>query len=65
MDRLDSIETHMAHLAKTVDDLNEVVSRQADDIDRLRKTVGMLVDRVRDIEPEGGIILGDERPPHY
>jgi SlyX protein len=67
MDRLDAIEGHMAHLIRTVDELNEVVATQAADILRLKTQVAFLLDREagREAEAAGGIFLGDERPPHY
>jgi SlyX protein len=67
MDRLDAIEGHMAHLIRTVDELNEVVATQAAEILRLKTQVAFLLDREagREAEAAGGIFLGDERPPHY
>ncbi len=66
MDRTETIEAHLAHLTRTVDELNEVVAAQAREIDRLTKQVAFLTDRARSAEPgDGGVILGDERPPHW
>ncbi len=65
MDRIEGIEAHLAHLTKTVDELNEVVAAQAAEIDRLTKQVAYLLDRAREAEGSGGVVLGDERPPHY
>lgn len=67
MDRLEAIEGHLAHLLKTVDDLNDVVAGQAAEIARLRTQVAFLMQREagREAEGSGGIYLGDERPPHY
>ncbi|MGD9862770.1 MAG: SlyX family protein [Pseudodonghicola sp.] len=61
------IEEKLAHLIRTVDDLNDVVARQQDEIDRLTRRVQMLMEReaAREAEGSGGVILGDERPPHY
>lgn len=61
------IEERLAHLIRAVDDLSEVVARQDREIERLRAAVARLTrreaERARD--GEGGIVLGDERPPHY
>jgi SlyX protein len=67
MERLEAIEGHLAHLLKTVDDLNEVVAGQAAEIARLHAQVAFLMQREagREAEASGGIYLGDERPPHY
>ena len=61
------LEEQIAHLARTVEELNSVVTRQQDEIDRLTRRVEMLMRREgeRAQEGSGGIVLGDERPPHY
>ncbi|MBE0453550.1 SlyX family protein [Roseovarius autotrophicus] len=61
------IEERLAHLIRAVDDLSEVVARQDREIERLRTAVALLTRREaeRAREGEGGIVLGDERPPHY
>ena len=62
----DKLEETVAHLVRTVDDLSDVVARQDKEIDRLTKLVAILTDRARDADVgDGGVILGDERPPHY
>ncbi|MEM9969674.1 MAG: SlyX family protein [Pseudomonadota bacterium] len=60
-------EERLAYLEKLVDELNDVVARQAGEIDRLTKRVAMLMEREagREAEGSGGVVLGDERPPHY
>lgn len=67
MERLDAIEGHLAHLIRTVDELNEVVAAQAAEIDKLRARVDFLMSREaeREAEQTGGVYLGNERPPHY
>ena len=61
------IEAHLAHLTRTVDELNEVVTSQRTELDRLTRQVDLLIAREADRAAEGGggVILGDERPPHY
>ncbi|WP_170440533.1 SlyX family protein [Ruegeria arenilitoris] len=61
------LEEKIAHLTRTVDDLSMVVAKQQDEIDRLTRRVAMLMQREaeRVQEGSGGVILGDERPPHY
>ena len=61
------LEERIAHLTSTVDELSDVVARQQDEIDRLTRRVAMLWQREADRSQEGsgGVILGDERPPHY
>nr|WP_107974655.1 SlyX family protein [Allosediminivita pacifica] len=64
---MEDLESHIAHLARTVDDLSETVSRQATEIDRLTTRVERLMRREaeREQDQSGGIYLGDERPPHW
>ncbi len=61
------LEEQIAHLTRTVDELNEVVTAQASDIDVLKRRVQMLMEReaAREAEGSGGMVLGNERPPHY
>ena len=64
---MQQIEERLAHLTRTVEDLSDVVARQQDEIDRLTRRVEMLMQREagREAEGTGGVVLGDERPPHY
>lgn len=61
------LEEQIAHLTRTVDELNEVVTAQAADLDVLKRRVQLLMEReaAREAEGSGGVVLGDERPPHY
>jgi len=64
-DRTD-LEERIAHLTRTVDELSEIVARQAGEIDRLARRVGLLMEREAEREAEGGgIPLADQRPPHW
>ena len=64
---MEKFEDKMAHNMRTVDDLSDIVAAQQNDIDRLNQRVEMLMRREgeREASGSGGIILGDERPPHY
>ncbi|WP_336098633.1 SlyX family protein [Roseovarius sp. CH_XMU1461] len=64
---MEQLEETIAHLTRQVDDLSDVVARQQDQIDRLSLFVDKLMERerARAAEGTGGIVLGDERPPHY
>ncbi|WP_425085095.1 SlyX family protein [Ruegeria profundi] len=61
------LEEQIAHLTRTVEELNTVVTRQQSEIDRLTRRVEMLLQREaeRAQEGSGGVAFGDERPPHY
>lgn len=64
---MQDMEERLAHLARTVEELSDVVARQQAEIDRLTHRVQMLLEREasREAEGGGGVVLGDERPPHY
>lgn len=64
---MQNLEEQIAHLTRTVEDLNTVVTAQQGEIDRLTRRVEMLFQREaeRSQEGSGGIVYGDERPPHY
>lgn len=61
------LEERLAHLERLTEELSGVVAKQASEIDRLIARVALLMEREagREAEGSGGIVLGDERPPHY
>lgn len=64
---MEHLEEQLAHLLRTVDDLSDIVAEQRNEIDRLGARVEMLMRREgeRDAAGGGGVVVGDERPPHY
>jgi SlyX protein len=66
-DRQNLIEERMAHLLATVEDLSDVVARQDAELRALTRRVEILLRREaeREADSPGGVIIGDERPPHY
>ncbi|BBU54688.1 MULTISPECIES: SlyX family protein [Mameliella] len=66
-DRTDQLEEGLAHALRALDDLSETVARQDREITRLTARVEMLLQReaAREAEGSGGVIFGDEKPPHY
>ncbi len=61
------IEETLAHLTRTVEDLSDVVARQEREIETLTRRVQMLLEREAERQSEGGggVVIGDERPPHW
>ena len=57
-----SLEERIAHLARAVDDLSDVVTQQASQIELLNRRVKMLLEREaeRETQPQT-----EERPPHW
>ncbi|ANT62794.1 SlyX family protein [Yangia sp. PrR002] len=64
---MESLQERIAHLLRAVDDLSETVARQDKDIALLQYRVQMLLEREAERETDGGggVVIGDERPPHY
>lgn len=64
---MEAIEEKIAHLTRTLDDLSDVVARQDAEIVQLNARVQRLMQREaqRESEAPGGVVIGDERPPHY
>ena len=67
MTRSDNLEAQLAHLSKTVDELSDVIARQDTELRQLTNRVRMLMEREtqREAAGTGGVVLGDEQPPHY
>ena len=64
---MEKLEEQIAHLTRTIDDLSDVIARQEGEIATLTRRVHMLMEREAEREASltGGVVLGDERPPHY
>ena len=61
------LEEQIAHLTKSVEELSDIVAKQQKDLDLARTRLQILMEREaqREAEGSGGVLLGDERPPHY
>lgn len=64
---MEKLEEQIAHLTRIVDDLSDIVARQEGEIVTLNRRVHMLMQREgeRDAAGSGGVVFGDEKPPHY
>jgi SlyX protein len=64
---MQKLEEQIAHLIRTVDDLSDIVARQEAEIALLTRRVQVLMERegAREAQGGGGVVIGDERPPHY
>lgn len=61
---MDKIEERLAHLIRVNDELSDVVTEQSRTIERLERQVHFLLERAR-ADSDGGVFVGDERPPHW
>lgn len=63
-ERLDALETRIAHQDQTIDELNAVVTQQWTTIEQLRRRLDAMEEQVR----SGGYIADpstEQPPPHY
>jgi SlyX protein len=66
MDRSDLLEERVAHLTRTVEDLSDVVARQAGEIAALQRRVALLLERAAEAEAVAGDApAANARPPHW
>ena len=67
MEQMNALEERVAHLMRAVEDLSDVVARQAKDLDRLLRLTQLLAEREagRETEGAGSIPLADQKPPHW
>ena len=65
--RLEDLESAVAHLTRTIEDLSDITARQQSEIDGLTRRVQMLMELEAEREQAmgGGEIVGDGRPPHW
>lgn len=63
----EALEGRIAHLERGVEDLSDVVAAQQATIDRLERQVAALLAREaeREAAEGGGVVIADERPPHW
>ncbi len=64
---MEQLEEQIAHLTRTVDEMSEMIAQQDKEIRRLTMLVDKLINREAEREAAGmgGVIIGDEKPPHY
>lgn len=68
---LEDLQSRLAFQEQTLADLNDVVARQTEQIDRLEQQLRALAGKYRDLRdaveqsPEGDGASVEERPPHY
>jgi SlyX protein len=63
--RLDALEERIAHLTRTVDDLSDVVARQADDMALMSRRLRALMERQADDSANMEAPSANQKPPHW
>ena len=65
-ERLEKLETTIAYQEQAIEDLNKTVLAQATEIAQLKRLLGNLGERVREIADNPALAEGPEPPPpHY
>jgi SlyX protein len=61
------MEENIAHMARTLEELSDVVGRQQGEIDHLTRRVQMLMHREgeREAASGSGVVMGDDQPPPH
>ncbi|MBC2858171.1 SlyX family protein [Stappia sp. 28M-7] len=63
--RIERLEEQLAFQTRTVEELNEVVTRQADQIDALNRRLTAVVEHVEELEDAAAGNVPVTKPPHY
>jgi SlyX protein len=63
--RLDDLETHLAHLSRTVEELSDVVARQDRTIGRLTRALDEVLEREAERAAQEGGPPANQKPPHW
>ena len=65
-DRLETLESRLAFAEYTVEQLNEEVTTQGRELDRLKHQIQLLVDKLQSVQPSQIASMAEETPPpHY
>lgn len=65
-DRLETLESRLAYAEYTVEQLNEEVTTQGRELDRLKHQIQLLVDKLQSLQPSQIASMAEETPPpHY
>ncbi|KZL17773.1 Protein SlyX [Pseudovibrio axinellae] len=64
-ERIVDLEVHIAHQNETIETLNDVVSNQAQVIDRLVGAMGQMKDHLLDTQELVEQVPNNQKPPHY
>jgi SlyX protein len=64
-DRIDDLETHLAHLSRTVEELSDVVARQDRTIGRLMRALEGVLEREAERDALSNAPAASQKPPHW
>lgn len=66
-ERMTELEIHLVHVQRMYDQLNEVVTSQAMEADRMQRRITQLQTQIKELKekPVSQADPLDEKPPHY
>ncbi|MFG0835372.1 MULTISPECIES: SlyX family protein [Aeromonas] len=65
-DRIETLESRLAFAEYTVEQLNDEVTTQGRELDRLKHQIQLLVDKLQGVQPSQIASMAEETPPpHY
>ena len=62
--RLTENEAKISYLIKDIEDLSDIVAKQALELEQLNKKVSFLIQKEIERDEISGVVLGD-KPPHW
>ena len=66
-DKIIALEEQLTHALRTVEELSSLVADQAKRLEKAERQLAALMARALAEEEagDGGVIIGDQRPPHW
>lgn len=64
-ERLDNVETALAHHERQIADLSAMITDQWREIERLKRLLAAAQDKIADVEAMTGGPAANVKPPHY
>ncbi|MGY4025702.1 SlyX family protein [Aeromonas rivuli] len=65
-ERIELLETRLAYAEYTIEQLNDEVTTQGRELDRLKHQIQLLIDKLQGVEPSQIASMAEESPPpHY
>lgn len=64
-DRMERLETQLAFQEDTIAELNDLITEQNRELQKLHKHMILMVERVQQLDDDQKDAPIDERPPHY
>ena len=66
-ERMTELEIHLAHVQRLYEQLNQVVTSQAMEADRMERRIAQLQTQIKELKdkPAAAVDPLDEKPPHY